>query len=174
MNDELYIENEDSQRGRYLTFSLEENVFGVAIRFVREIIGVQNITKVPETPDFIKGVINLRGKVIPIIDVRLKFGKEEAAYTERTCIIVVEMNDMIVGLVVDRVDDVLSLPDEDVASPPDGRLGFETMYIEGIGNIDGQVLLLLDLEKFLRPDEAAAADRAAAAGGAGPDAVTEP
>jgi purine-binding chemotaxis protein CheW len=162
MNDELYMDNDDSQSGRYLTFSLGENVFGVAIRFVKEIIGVQNITRVPETPDFIKGIINLRGKIIPIIDVRLKFGKEEISYTERTCIIVVEMNEMVVGLVVDVVDDVLTLPDEEVAPPPDGRLGFETVYIQGIGNVDGQVLLLLDLDRFLRPDEVVATDRVAA------------
>jgi purine-binding chemotaxis protein CheW len=164
MIDELFTENEDSQHGRYLTFTLAEDVFGVSIRFVKEIIGVQSITKVPETPDFIKGIINLRGKVIPIIDVRLKFGKEEIAYTERTCIIVVEMNDMAVGLIVDTVDDVLTIPDEDIAAAPDERLGFDTLYIEGVAGVEGRVLLLLDLKKFLRPDEAAAADRASEAG----------
>ncbi|MDR1496729.1 MAG: chemotaxis protein CheW [Clostridiales Family XIII bacterium] len=161
MADELFTENEDSQHGRYLTFTLDDDVFGISIRFIREIIGIQNITKVPETPDFIKGIINLRGKIISIIDVRLKFGKEEIPYTERTCVIVVEMNGMIVGLIVDKVDDVLTIPDEDIASAPDGRLGFEVMYIEGIGSVDDQVLLLLDLDKFLRSDEVDAAGRAA-------------
>ncbi|MDR2163690.1 MAG: chemotaxis protein CheW [Clostridiales Family XIII bacterium] len=159
MIDELYIENEDSQRGRYLTFTLDEDVFGVAIRFVKEIIGVQNITKVPDTPDFIKGIINLRGKIVPIIDVRLKFGKEEIPYNERTCVIVVETEGMVVGLIVDRVDDVLTLSDGMVSAAPVGRLGFESMYIEGVGDVDGQVLLLLDLDSFLRPDEADAAGR---------------
>jgi purine-binding chemotaxis protein CheW len=164
MTDELYAEEEDSQRGRYLTFTLDKDVFGISIRFVTEIIGVQSITRVPETPDFIKGIINLRGKIIPIVDVRLKFGKPEAAYTERTCIIVTEANDMTVGLVVDKVDDVLTIPDESLAAAPDGGLGFDVMYIEGVGNIGDNVLLLLDLEKFLRPDEASAASSAAEAG----------
>jgi purine-binding chemotaxis protein CheW len=165
MADELYDEtNEDIGRGRYLTFTLGDDVFGVAIRFVQEIIGIQRITTVPDTPDFIKGIINLRGKIIPIIDVRLKFGKEEIPYNERTCIIVVEANGMFVGLIVDKVDDVLTLPDDMVSAAPDGRLGFENMYIQGVGNVDGQVLLLLDLDRFLRADEADAADRAIESG----------
>jgi purine-binding chemotaxis protein CheW len=163
ITDELYTE-EDSQRGRYLTFTLDSDSFGVAIRFVTEIIGVQNITRVPETPDFIKGVINLRGRIIPIIDVRLKFGKPEIPYTDRTCIIVVEAGEANVGLVVDRVDDVLTIADENIAAAPDIGVGPESMYIEGVGNIDDGVLLLLDLERFLRPDEAEAAGRAAEAG----------
>jgi purine-binding chemotaxis protein CheW len=164
MTDGLYAEEEDSLHGRYLSFTIGEDVFGVSIRFVTEILGVQSITRVPETPDFIKGIINLRGKIIPIVDVRLKFGKPEAAYTERTCIIVTEANGMAVGLVVDKVDDVLTIPDEDLASAPSGGLGFDVMYIEGVGNVNGDALLLLDLERFLRPDEASAASRAAEAG----------
>jgi purine-binding chemotaxis protein CheW len=162
--DGLYAEEEDSRRGRYLTFTIDDDVFGISIRFVTEIIGVQSVTRVPETPDFIKGIINLRGKIIPIVDVRLKFGKPEVAYTERTCIIVTEANAMVVGLVVDNVDDVLTIPDEDLAAAPDEGFGFDVMYIEGVGNVDGDVVLLLDLEKFLRPDEADAAGRAAGAG----------
>jgi purine-binding chemotaxis protein CheW len=158
---EMYSDEEDSQRGRYLTFTLEGNVYGVSIRFVTEIIGVQSITKVPNTPDFIKGIINLRGKIIPLIDVRLKFGKEEIPYTERTCIIVMDTGSVVVGLIVDSVDDVLTIPDEMKADAPDGRLGFEDRYIEGIGKVDDQVLLLLDMERFLRADEADAASRAA-------------
>jgi purine-binding chemotaxis protein CheW len=162
--DELYTEEDDSQRGRYLTFTLGEDVFGISIRFVTEIIGVQSITRVPETPDFIKGIINLRGKIIPILDVRLKFGMPEAAYTERTCIIVTEANDMIVGLVVDKVDDVLTIPDENLAAAPEGGLGFDVMYVEGVGNIGDDIFLLLNLERFLRPDEASAASSAVEAG----------
>jgi purine-binding chemotaxis protein CheW len=159
--DEGYNDEEESQRGRYLTFTLDDNVYGVSIRFVTEIIGVQRITKVPNTPDFIKGIINLRGKIIPLIDVRLKFGKEEIPYTERTCIIVVDTGAMLVGLIVDKVDDVLTIPDDMKADAPDGRLGFEDRYIEGVGKVDDQVLLLLDMERFLRADEADAASRAA-------------
>jgi len=159
---EAYSDEEESQRGRYLTFTTGDNVYGVSIRFVTEIIGVQRITKVPNTPDFIKGIINLRGKIIPLIDVRLKFGKEEVSYTERTCIIVVDTGVMLVGLIVDKVDDVLTISDDMKADAPDGRLGFEDRYIEGVGKVDDQVVLLLDMERFLRADEADAAARAAA------------
>ena len=155
-NNDIYKEEEDSQKGRFLTFTLDDNVYGVAIRFVTEIIGVQTITNVPETPDYIKGIINLRGKIIPLIEVRLKFGKTEIPYTERTCIIVVNIAEMVVGLIVDKVDDVLTIPDEMIAEPPDGRLGFEDRYIEGIGKVEDEVLLLLNLDQLLKPDETVA------------------
>ncbi|MCL2111531.1 MAG: chemotaxis protein CheW [Clostridiales bacterium] len=148
------FEEEDTQRGRYLTFTIEDNVYGLPIRFVLEIIGVQTATKVPETPDYVKGVINLRGRIVPLIDVRLKFGKAELAYTERTCIIVIDVNSIAVGLIVDKVDDVLSLDDSQIAlPPPGGTLGFENRYIEGLGKVENTVLLLLDAEKLLKTEE---------------------
>jgi purine-binding chemotaxis protein CheW len=147
------FDEEDTQHGRYLTFTLEDNVYGIPIRFVTEIIGIQGITKVPETPDYIKGIINLRGKIIPLIDVRIKFGKEEIPYNERTCIIVVDVGGMDVGLIVDMVDDVLTIEDDQIAPPPANRIGFENRYIEGIGKVDDRVQLLLDTEKLLRSDE---------------------
>ncbi|MDR0851775.1 MAG: chemotaxis protein CheW [Clostridiales Family XIII bacterium] len=155
------IEEEDTQRGRYLTFTLGENVYGIAIRHVTEIIGIQNITRVPETPDFIKGIINLRGKIIPLIDVRLKFGKEEIPYTERTCIIVASAGSVQVGLIVDKVDDVLTIEDDDIAPAPENRIGFENRYIEGIGKFGDTVQILLNTEKLLNNDELDAAARAA-------------
>ena len=147
-------EEEDTQRGRFLTFTLEDNFYGLPIRFVIEIIGVLEATKVPETPDYVKGIINLRGRIIPLIDVRLKFGKEEIPYTERTCIIVIDVNSIAVGLIVDKVDDVLTLEEDQIALPPSGgTLGFENRYIEGIGKVNETVLLLLDAEKLLRAEE---------------------
>jgi purine-binding chemotaxis protein CheW len=146
-------EEEDTQHGRYLTFTLDENVYGIPIRFVMEIIGIQAITKVPETPDYIRGIINLRGKIVPLIDVRLKFGKEKIAYDERTCIVVVDVNTVFVGLIVDRVDDVLTIADDQIALPPANRIGFENRYIEGIGKAEDRVQLLLNVEKLLRNDE---------------------
>ena len=152
--EEGFEEEEDTQRGRFLTFTIEENVYGLPIRFVTEIIGVQQATKVPETPDYVKGIINLRGRIIPLVDVRLKFGKEEIPYTERTCIIVIDVNSVAVGLIVDRVDDVLTLDDTQIALPPGGgTLGFENRYIEGIGKVEDMVLILLDAEKLLRAEE---------------------
>jgi len=147
-------EEEDTLRGRFLTFTVGENVYGLAIRFVTEIIGIQTATKVPETPDYVKGVINLRGRIIPLVDVRLKFGKEEIPYTERTCVIVIDVNSVAVGLIVDKVDDVLTLEDNQIALPPPGSsLGFENRYIEGIGKMEDTVLLLLDAERLLRAEE---------------------
>ena len=152
--EEDVFEEEDTQRGRFLTFTIEDNVYGLPIRFVTEIIGMQTATTVPETPDYVKGIINLRGRIIPLIDVRLKFGKEEIPYTERTCIIVIDINSVAVGLIVDRVDDVLTLEDHQIALPPTGgSLGFENRYIEGIGKMDDMVLLLLDAEHLLRTEE---------------------
>ena len=152
--DDENFEEEDTQRGRFLTFTIEDNVYGLPIRFVTEIIGVQPATKVPETPDYVKGIINLRGQIIPLIDVRLKFGKEELPYTERTCIIVIDVNSVAVGLIVDKVDDVLTLEDSQIALPPSGgTLGYENRYIEGIGKAADMVLLLLDAEKLLKTEE---------------------
>ena len=146
---------EDTQRGRFLTFTLEDNVYGISIKFVTEIIGMQKVTSVPETPDFLKGVINLRGKIIPIVDVRLKFAKAEIEYNERTCIIVVEVDNLSVGLIVDLVDDVLTIADDRIAPPPVGTGGYDNRYIEGIGQTEDQVILLLDAEKILKSDEIA-------------------
>jgi purine-binding chemotaxis protein CheW len=148
-----FYDEEDTQHGRYLTFTLEENTYGVPIRFVTEIIGIQPVTKVPETPDYVKGIINLRGKIIPLIDVRLKFGRSEMPYDERTCVVVVDVNGVSVGLIVDRVDDVVMIEDDEIAAPPENGIGFENRYIEGIGKAGDKVQLLLDTEKLLKRDE---------------------
>ena len=148
------FEEEDTQRGRYLTFTLEDNVYGLPIRFVIEIIGIQEATRVPETPDYVKGIINLRGRIIPLIDVRLKFGKNEIPYNERTCIIVIDVNSAAIGLIVDKVEDVLTIDDSQIAAPPEsGKVGFENKYIEGIGKVGDQVQLLLDAERLLQTEE---------------------
>lgn len=152
--DDSFEEEEDTQRGRYLTFTLEDNVYGLPIRFVTEIIGIQEATRVPETPDYVKGIINLRGRIIPLIDVRLKFGKNEIPYNERTCIIVIDVNSASIGLIVDKVEDVLTIDDSQIAVPPEsGKVGFENRYIEGIGKVGEQVQLLLDAEKLLQTEE---------------------
>lgn len=154
---EIYNENnimeEDTQYGRFLTFTLEEEVYGIEIRYVTEIIGIQAITKVPEVPDYVKGIINLRGKIIPVIDVRLKFGKEPMEYDDRTCIVVIDISEVSVGLIVDNVDEVLTIDDENIASPPANKTGFENRYIKGIGKAGEKVQLLLDCEKLLKNDE---------------------
>lgn len=153
----LYDENkepaEDTQQGRFLTFPLDEEIYGIEIRYVTEIIGIQSITKVPEVPSYVKGIINLRGKIIPVIDVRLKFGKGAIDYNDRTCIVVIDIHEVAVGLIVDNVDEVLTIDDEDIAPPPINKTGFENRYIKGIGKAGERVQLLLDCQRLLQHDE---------------------
>jgi len=153
VKEELLEQTEDTQHGRYLTFNLGEEVFGLEIRYISEIIGLQPITKIPEVAPYIKGVINLRGKIIPVIDMRLKFGKEAAEYTDRTCIIVIDTEELVVGLIVDKVSEVMTIDDADVVPPPDQRTGIRNRYIKGIGKVDGDVKLLLDCKTLLDADE---------------------
>ena len=151
--EELLDEVEDTQHGRFLTFSIGREVFGIEIEYVTEIIGIQPITEVPEVPAYVKGIINLRGKIIPVIDVRLKFGKEPELYNDRTCIIVIDIDKVSIGLIVDNVSEVLSITDDNIVPPPDYKTGFQNRYIKGIGKVGSNVKLLLDCDKLLRDDE---------------------
>lgn len=144
---------EDTQKGRYLTFTLDKESYGIEIRHVTEIIGIQSITQVPELPDYVKGIINLRGKIIPVMDVRLRFKKESRNYNDRTCVIVVDIKNTSIGLIVDSVTEVLTIPDEDIVDPPQMNKGFNNRYISKIGKIGNDVKLLLDCEKLLTEDE---------------------
>lgn len=144
---------EDTQKGRFLTFSVGKEDYGIEIQFVTEIIGIQDITEVPELPDYVKGIINLRGKIIPVMDVRIRFKKEAIAYNDRTCIIVIDIRDISIGLIVDKVCEVLTIADENVVPPPDIKTGFHNRYVKGIGKVGSQVELLLDCDKLLNDDE---------------------
>jgi len=139
---------EDTQEGKYLTFSLGKREFGIEIRNVTEIIGIQNITDLPDVPHYVKGVMNLRGKVIPVIDVRLRFGLEERDYDDRTCIIVVNINHMAVGLIVDSVSEVLDISAKDI-EPPARWNQSNGDYIQGFGKVGEEVKILLDSQKLL-------------------------
>ena len=141
---------------KYLTFSLGDEEYGIEILNVREIIGMIGVTPIPETPEFVKGVINLRGKVIPVIDLRLKFQMEERAYDERTCIIVVQikMSDLIqIGIIVDSVSEVSSILQEDIEPPPAFGLDQETSYIMGMAKSKEDVKILLDIDRVLSNEE---------------------
>lgn len=109
---------EDTQKGKFLTFSLGKEDYGVEIKYVTEIIGIQSITEVPDLPAYINGIINLRGKIIPVMDVRLRFGKTVREYDDRTCIIVIDINDISIGLIVDRVSEVINIPESEIVPPP--------------------------------------------------------
>ena len=144
----------DHRSGKYLAFHLGNEEFGIQVMRVREIMGVQDITAVPHTPHHTKGVINLRGKVIPVIDLRLKFGLEEVPYTQRTCIIVVQVKadqagSMLMGIVVDGVSEVLNLTGSDVEDTPDFGNGVETRGLLGMAKIKGKVKILLDIDHVL-------------------------
>lgn len=148
------IENlEDTQHGRYLTFILGEEVYGIEIQYVTEIIGMHVITKLPELPEHIKGIINLRGKIIPVIDIRLRFKKEALEYTDRTCIIVIDIEDVTVGLIVDQVDEVITFEDGDIVPPPDYKTGIQNRFIAGIGKKEEHVTLILDCIRLLTEEE---------------------
>lgn len=150
---ELLEQEEDTQKGRFLTFALSNESYGIEIRYVTEIIGIQPITEVPELPEYIKGIINLRGKIIPVMDVRLRFKKQYREYNDRTCVIVIDIKDILIGLIVDNVSEVLSIPDTEIVAPPEVSKG-GNRYIKGIGKVNGEVKLLLDCDKLLNDDEA--------------------
>lgn len=135
--------------GKYLSFFLEREEYGIEILRVREIIGLMAITSVPRTPQYIRGVINLRGKVIPIVDLRLKFDMPETDTTEETCIIVVQSGKESVGVIVDKVSEVLDIVDEDIVDAPSLGADVNTDYILGIGKSEARVRLLLDIGKVL-------------------------
>ena len=144
---------EDTQKGKYLTFALGTEQYAIEIRHVVDIIGIQEITEVPNQPEYIMGIINLRGKIIPTMDVRKRFNKEFLMYNNRTCIIVVELNAISVGLIVDMVLEVIAIPDEQIAEPPTFNSDFKNKFILGIGKIQNQIVILLDSDKLLNESE---------------------
>ena len=143
--------------GKYLTFNLKKEEYGVGILKVKEIIGMMPVTSVPRTPDFVKGVINLRGKVIPVIDLRLKFSMESISYTDRTCIIIVEIDSdtatVLIGIVVDAVSEVLNISEEEIEDTPAFGTKLNTDYILGMAKTEGRVKILLNIDKVLSAEE---------------------
>jgi purine-binding chemotaxis protein CheW len=147
----------DARTGKYLVFNLNGEECCIQVLKVREIIGVQDITAVPQTPNYVRGVINLRGKVIPVVDLRLKFGIAEVEYTQRTCIIVVqverEAHALMMGIVVDSVAEVLNISAADIEDTPNFGQGVATPYLLGMAKIKGKVKLLLDIDEVMSTQE---------------------
>jgi len=137
--------------GKYLTFRLAEEEYGLEILKVREIIGIMDITAVPQMPAHVKGVINLRGKVIPVVDLRLKFGMEPAEYTDATCIIVVDVGNLI-GIIVDTVQEVLDIEADQIDPPPPLGASVDTTFILGMGKVKDEVKILLDIDRVLNEE----------------------
>lgn len=144
---------QDDELLQLVTFSIGDEEFGVDILKVQEIIRTMEITKVPRAPEFVEGVINLRGKVIPIIDLRRRFGLSSKAHDKHTRIIVIEINNMIVGFVVDSVSEVLRIPASTVEPPPPVVAGMESEYISGVGKLQDRLLILLDLDRLLSNED---------------------
>lgn len=157
MDDEL---GEDASK--YLTFTIGRVCYGLNIRTVTEIIGLQGITPIPDVPDYVRGVINLRGKVIPVMDVRARFKIETQKYHDRTCIIVIEVGGASVGLVVDAVSEVLSIPDEDIEPPPKVGFGPDNRFISGLGKVGDDVKLILNAGILIDADRQLAANETVA------------
>ncbi|PKN29699.1 MAG: chemotaxis protein CheW [Deltaproteobacteria bacterium HGW-Deltaproteobacteria-21] len=153
------VENVSDKEGKYLTFSLANEDYGIGILKIKEIIGMMPITKVPRCPEFVKGVINLRGKVIPVLDLRMRFGVDAAEYTERTCIVVVEVDsgsgNIMVGLIVDSVSEVLNIKSDDIEETPSFGAKVETDYILGMAKISGGVKILLNIDRALNVEDIA-------------------
>ncbi|HMF79432.1 MAG TPA: chemotaxis protein CheW [Bryobacteraceae bacterium] len=147
----------DERAGKYLTFVTGKEEFGVAVLKVREIMGIQDITEVPQTPPYLKGVINLRGKVIPVVDLRSKFGLRHIEYSQRTCIIVVQVKGvsapLLMGIVVDEVSEVLTLVPADIEDTPDFGANISSNYILGMAKVKGKVKILLDIDEVLAAEE---------------------
>jgi purine-binding chemotaxis protein CheW len=156
---EMGIESISLLGGKYLTFSLEKEGYGIGIKKVKEIIGMMGITPIPQTPAYIKGVINLRGKVIPVMDLRLKFGIGKMGYTDRTCIIVMEIEinsgSTQIGIVVDAVSEVLNIKAADIEKTPSIGVTLDTDFILGMAKIGDEVKILLDIDKVINNHETA-------------------
>lgn len=158
MADELLLDEdgENTQADKYLLFNLGDEVYGIPISHVINIIELQKITEVPDMPLYIRGVINLRGSVIPVMDLRLRFRLSEREYDDRTCIIIVRVDETSVGLICDTVAEVHDIPPNDIEAPPQFRkTGVDTQYIAGLGKVGEEVRILLDVGKVLSEDERA-------------------
>lgn len=147
--------------GKYLTFYTEKQLFGISIRDVVQIVGLQDITEVPDYPHYAKGIINMRGVIIPLIDVRLRLNKPEAPYTDRTCIIVTSIRDHQFGFIVDEVDEVTDIEDDLISPPPMVSEDGANRYLIGVARHNSKIVLLIDTARLLREDEFEALTQAA-------------
>ena len=147
-------DDEDTQANKYLFFRIDTESYGVEIRHVIEIVELQRISEVPDLPAYVKGVINLRGKVIPVVDLRLRFGMAERAYDDRNCIVVCEIDGILLGFIVDTVEEVLEIPENQVEPAPRFKsVSGQERYIAGMGKVGEHVKILLDVEKLVKDED---------------------
>ena len=154
LDDMLDDEEEDTQANKYMFFRIGTESYGIGIRHVIEIVELQRISAVPDMPAYVKGVINLRGKVIPVVDLRLRFSMEERVYDDRTCIVVSEIDGVSLGFIVDTVEEVLEIPENQVEPAPRFRtVSGKERYIAGMGKVGEHVKILLDVEKLVTDED---------------------
>ncbi|MDQ1266642.1 MAG: hypothetical protein QG635_1794 [Bacteroidota bacterium] len=146
------LEDEDTLKDRYLTFLIADETYAIEIAYVTEIIGIQKIAKIPNIKNFIKGIISLRGIITPVIDVRCRFRINETDYNDRTCIIVVSINNINIGLIVDQVSEVVDIPTSMITAPPHTNKGTGSQFISGIGKVGDQIKIILNIYKLLYED----------------------
>lgn len=145
-------QQDDTIKDQYLTFAIEDEDYGVEIAYVKEIIKMQAITKVPEMPSFIEGIINLRGDLIGVLDVRKRFGKMPKEHDEETCIIVLSYSEYTLGMIVDAVQETAIIPEDRISAPPSAKLSYANQFVRNIGRVGDEVKLLMDVERFLAQD----------------------
>jgi len=152
LKEELLEEN-DSEMSKYLTFLVDEKEYGIKTSYVNELVGVQEITVLPDLPQYLKGIINLRGTIIPVMDIRLKFEYEEAPYQEKTCIVVVNFDDMLMGIVVDEVQEVIEISESQIIELPASKNNQKNRYVQGIVELSNKVVLILNCSDLLLSKE---------------------
>ncbi|MCR5776043.1 MAG: chemotaxis protein CheW [Lachnospiraceae bacterium] len=144
---------------QFMTFKSGTEYYGIELKYVNEIMGIQPITEIPEVEDYIKGLINLRGKIVPVIDVRTRFKQEPFEYNDRTCIIIVDVKNTVIGLIVETIADVVTIKDDDIDPPPAMGSGkVRNKYVYGLGKIGDSVKLLLNPEKLIKDEDLVAID----------------
>ncbi len=152
-NDILSDNDDDTKKNKYFTFNIEKEEYGIEIEYVNEVIVMQKITKMPNMPEFFKGVINLRDKVIPVMDVRMLFKMATRDYDERTCILIVNANDTVSGLIVDEVSDVVNIPEDNIDPPPKVSDKPGSRFVKGMAKVGNEVKILLDIHNLIYDDE---------------------
>jgi len=146
-------EEQATQKGKNLTFNVDNEIYGFEIKYVRQIISLQEVTPMPDQPRYIKGVVNLRGQIIPVMDIRLKLLKKEREYDDRTCIVVLDIDELSMGVIVDRVSEVIEIADENITDAPEFGHDIREHYIGGIGKVNDKIVILLDCRKLTKHDE---------------------
>lgn len=145
--------DEETLKGRFLSFQVGNETYGIEIRYVIEIVGLKQLTVMPEMPEYIKGILNLRGKFIPVMDVRLRFRMSAKEYDDRTCIIVVDLNGYSIGLIIDSVSEVIQINDDEILKKPDMSTKAGCNYVKNIGKSGQTVIMLIDIEELVGSDE---------------------